>query len=85
MKTAHALLAFTINIVALGQASAQATDPAPVKPIKEKKICRKEEVTGSIMGTSICHTAQQWAAIDKQHAEDGEAMRNRAQAPGSGL
>lgn len=45
---------------------AQEAAPAPAaKPAKEKKICRSEEATGSIMVKRVCHTKDEWAAIDK--------------------
>lgn len=43
------------------------------KAVSKKKVCRRVEVTGSIMRESICKTVDQWAAEDqaaKNEAED---------------
>lgn len=60
-----------------------AADPTPaptpiaaVPPVKEKKLCRREEVTGSIMPRSTCRTKAEWAAIDAQNAVNNERFRN---------
>jgi hypothetical protein len=47
-------------------AAAPPAEPAAAaeKPAKEKKICRREEETGSIMPTRICHTKDEWVRID---------------------
>jgi predicted secreted protein len=58
------------------------TDTAAPKPVKEKKVCRREAVTGSIIGTrSVCHTKTEWAAIDAANAgnAEGELTRGRQQ------
>ncbi|MBW8745815.1 MAG: hypothetical protein JF628_16030 [Sphingomonas sp.] len=46
------------------------TAPVPTsqKPVKEKKLCRREEATGSIMTTSVCHTKDEWTQIDAANA-----------------
>ena len=77
MGVAFALVAGT---PASGQQTAPATpgtasDQSAVqtKAASKKKVCRRVEVTGSIMRESICKTADQWAAEDqaaKNEAED---------------
>ena len=42
--------------------------PAAVKPVTEKKICRQEDVTGSIMMARKCRTKEEWARIDATNA-----------------
>ena len=50
-----------------------------VKPVKEKMICRRQEVTGSMFSTTICHSKAEWEAIavanqagvDRLHAVNG--------------
>jgi hypothetical protein len=43
---------------------------ATVAPKPEKKICRRVEVTGSIIGSkAVCHTKTEWAAIDEANAK----------------
>lgn len=50
-------------------AFAQNNDGA-VAPKPEKKICRRVEVTGSIIGSkAVCHTKAEWSAIDEANAK----------------
>ncbi len=67
-----------------------ATPAAPAaataeKPAKEKKFCRREEMTGSIMPTRICHTKDEWIQIDaaNQKAADQFSAARRNHGPGS--
>jgi len=55
--------------------------PAAAKPEKPKKICRSEETTGSIMLTRVCHTKDEWAAIDKAN-QDASDQFNAARRGG---
>jgi len=71
-----------------GSLLAQTTTPAPAAPaapaaahVKEKKVCRRQEVTGSIMPERVCHTTDEWAAIDeanRQNAQNFAAARRNA-------
>ena len=58
--------------------------PAPVAPVKEKKICRSEVPVGSIMAKRTCLTKAQWAALDGRRGEQAEKaidyVRERASA-----
>ena len=64
---------FALTIATLA-APAVAKDKKPVDP--NKKICRQSEVTGSIMmGKSTCHTAAEWAQIDRQSDADANSAR----------
>ena len=51
-------------------------DPAPAAPaappVKEKKICRTEVATGSIMPKRICHTDADWKSIDDDNASNAD-------------
>ena len=61
-------VATVFTVPALAQA---ATDAPTPKPVKEKKVCRRETVTGSIVPfRSVCHTKTEWAAIDTANAMD---------------
>jgi len=51
--------------------AASSTAPA-AHPEKEKKVCRREETTGSIMPTRICHTKDEWVQIDAANARAAE-------------
>lgn len=60
--------------VSFTSAAVAQTTPAPTTtdnktaPPKEKKICRRYAVTGSIVGTRAeCHTKSEWAAIDARN------------------
>jgi len=52
---------------------------------REKKICRSEQMTGSIMPKRTCHTAAQWATIDKQNKEDARTTLDRARSSSATL
>jgi predicted secreted protein len=52
-------------LVAVAPAMAQTSPTTTAAPAPEKKICRAQEVTGSIMpGRKTCHTKAEWASID---------------------
>jgi hypothetical protein len=59
-----------ILIVSAFLVGAQAGAPAAptaapaAKPVKEKKICRSDVTTGSILPKSVCRTRQQWDDIE---------------------
>ena len=59
--------------------SAPAVAAAPAA--KEKKVCRREQLIGSIMPTRTCRTAAQWAAIDRaaQSETDAQIREMRSQ------
>lgn len=77
LMTLAALCAFSVGL------NAQAT-PAPgaEKPVKEKKICRQEDVTGSIMMARTCHTKEEWAEIDAANARSAQHVLGRDTSPG---
>ena len=68
--------------VLLAQATTPAAAPAAEAP-KEKKICRREETTGSIMQQHICHTKQEWVQIDAANQKAADQFSN-ARRNGSG-
>ena len=49
-----------------------AKDKKPQDP--NKRICRSEVPTGSMLGKSICHTRLEWAAIDNQNQTNTDSM-----------
>lgn len=60
---------------------APASPPAPEKPKAEKKICRRDAATGSIMTMRTCRTQADWSRIDAAAADvTAEALRQRANA-----
>jgi hypothetical protein len=65
-----------------GAAIAQTTAPASganVPPVKEKKICRSEASTGSIMTKRVCHTQAEWNAVTEANRGTMEDMRDQQQ------
>jgi hypothetical protein len=52
---------------------------APAAPVKEKKTCRVEASTGSMMAKRTCHTAAEWAAIDRANPGVTDAMLHQQQ------
>ena len=53
-------------------ASAQDSNATGAKSPKEKKICRLDTATGSIVPKRVCHTRLEWNEIDKRNARDAE-------------
>ena len=61
--------------------TAPATDSATPKPVKEKKICRREAQAGSILGgTSVCHTKADWAKIDAANGRNADDALARSRS-----
>lgn len=67
-----ALIAATMfTVPALADTPAQDS----TKPAKEKKICRRETVTGSIVPfKTTCHTQSEWASIDAANGRNVQSM-----------
>ena len=59
------LLGVVTSILLASAPEAAATPaPAPQKPAEEKKICRRDIETGSLIkGKKICYTAKQWQKL----------------------
>ena len=50
---------------------APAATPSPAAAVAKPKLsCRVEEETGSYVRHRICHTREEWAAIDAQNADN---------------
>ena len=58
--------------------------PAQSKPAPapDKKICRSQVATGSMMSRKICHTHTEWAAIDGNDTHNRDDFRDRTTNPG---
>ncbi len=74
MKIAFVLVASLLTTAAM---AADDTPKPPADAAAEKKVCRREEATGSIMGKRVCHTKSEWAAIDVANARAMEEFNNR--------
>jgi hypothetical protein len=66
--------------------------PAPAKPAKPKRICRVDPTLGSVVPRYVCHSKEEWAALDKATQDAAEGAQNgmgtmntgtRNMAPGS--
>ena len=74
------LISFVL-LAASMQAPQSVEKPKLAKAHKEKKICRRDVATGSIMPMRTCRTAEEWSAIDKVNAGGVEAYHNRPTRP----
>ena len=72
-------------MIALFVLVAQAATPVPAAqptpaPLPDRKICRSEASTGSMMPPKrICHLRSEWAAIDAANGRNVDTFRDRAQ------
>ena len=75
------ILILSCAAVALGSPSfaqqAPAAKPAVTKPVKEKKICRREVPTGSIMAVSTCRTQKEWNELTASGQEGLRQLNDR--------
>lgn len=72
------VIAALSGALAACSALAQEKPATPPTPPREKKICRSQIVTGSIMRQSTCHARAQWAEIDavnQRNADDSLSAR----------
>jgi hypothetical protein len=51
--------------------------PKTDKKDPNRQVCRRQDSTGSIMGTKVCHTAAEWDAIRKAAGTGPTSVRNR--------
>ena len=75
MRLPFLVIAATLPALILS-ASADAKDKKPQDP--NKKVCRSEIPTGSMMAKSTCHTAAQWQTIDQENHDASESAMSRA-------
>lgn len=88
LTTAGALLALAAQPVLAEPAQAQAgtavASTAASEKAKEKKICRAEANTGSIMPKRVCHTQAEWAEIEAASNQALDTTRQARQRTGIG-
>ncbi len=74
--------AFSIlAVVSISTAAAAQNETMP-PPAPEKKICRSENVTGSMMAKRVCHTRSEWSAINAANeAATDNTLRQRQGMP----
>jgi hypothetical protein len=77
-----------ILLIAAALMAAEAQDAAPIaspaaqkpaKPQKEKKVCRTDPDTGSILPKKTCKTQGEWDALSVQNAGALDEMRQMQQ------
>jgi hypothetical protein len=77
-----AILALAVSTLAITPVVAK--EKKPYDP--DKKSCRREDTTGTIMGGRfVCHTAAEWSAIDDQSERNTRSMRDRGRNSATGL
>ncbi len=57
--------------------------PAPAQPaplVKEKRVCRHEQVLGSNIPARICLTRAQWIEFEKHYADVDQSFISRRKA-----
>ena len=59
-----------VVVIGLSSGAFAQTAEAPSNPIKEKKVCKSLEKTGSILAARTCMTKSQWEAVTKKNAEN---------------
>lgn len=67
------VLAFLASGAMQAEPVSSAAPSVSLAPVKEKKICRSEEVTGSIMPRQVCHTQAEWQRL--KEAQQAELQR----------
>jgi hypothetical protein len=72
MRFASLLALAAISLVA---SPSLAGEKKPVDP--NKKVCRRQQVTGSNLHAFECHTNAQWDAIDAASADAARQTLNR--------
>ncbi|MGN6818840.1 MAG: hypothetical protein ACTHJR_09220 [Sphingomonas sp.] len=84
-KMMACVVAITVAIPAMAQETTT-SDSAP-KPVKEKKICRREAQTGSILGSpAVCHTKAEWEKIDARNSANADnALSNSRNTQNGGI
>lgn len=71
------LAVVTSAVPASAQEPVDASQPAAEKPAKEKKICKTDVGTGSIMPKRTCRTKAEWDALTEQSKGNLQRTQNR--------
>ncbi len=77
------MTAAVLNLVAIAPAVAMQTSAAPTDATAttddNRLVCRRESVTGSLVGgRRVCRTAAQWREQARQAREQGQNAINRS-------
>lgn len=77
------LMLSIVFLMALSAADVPSTGTAPAAaPAKERKICRGETATGSMMPRRVCRTAAEWAAEAARGEGNRDLMSRRGKTTG---
>lgn len=76
----------TMTLIAMATTTAvSAQETPPAKPPAEKKICRANTETGSILSHRRCHTRAEWTQIDREsgqrNAKEVDQFANTVRRP----
>ena len=70
------LITFALTGAIISSPATGTADPtAQIDAPKEKKICRKDVATGSVMVKKTCRTKAEWDALAAQGRDQMEKMR----------
>ena len=69
-----------LSTILIGLTMQAATAAPAAKPLANpnKRICRADTDTGSLMAKRICHTRAEWAAMDSEDGRYRNNFRDRA-------
>ena len=80
-----AMVVASLAIPAAAQTAADPSDkPAAKQPNPNKRECRHEAQTGSLISRSTCHTRAEWAAIDDANSKAVDSARHSRMSGGAG-
>lgn len=72
------LIVMVSALLSAAQAAPPAAAPPPpvAKPAKEKKVCRHDASTGSILPKTVCRTQNEWDDIDFANHNSAQFRRD---------
>lgn len=75
-KTLSAIAVLALLSTSAIAADTSSSDTTSTQP-KEKKLCRKVAVTGTILGgKKVCRTRADWAAVDQANGDNATRARD---------
>jgi hypothetical protein len=78
------IVSATMLVLFLSSGAIAADEDKQPKPAKEKQVCRREVPTGSRLPVRTCHSAAEWAQIDKETMEHAGREVDRVATMGRG-
>jgi len=70
------IIVLAVLALSASPAVAQQSQDAKTGAVKEKKICRSDTGTGSIMAKKTCHTKAEWDQLAQAAAKDLDRTRD---------